>query len=345
MDWVQGSYLRGQAFEGFAMGKPKISEIVVYVVGDANQAVSRFLAGGLDVTLGNLIRGDEGVVLREQLGARGEGSVMAIPTKIRYGELQYRDPRPPPSRDVRVRQALLHALDRSLLVETLLHGLSGPADMYIASNDSAFREADRVIAKYPFDPNRATVLLREAGWTRADDGVLRAGNGERFDLELRTTEETQNIKEVQIIGDNWKSVGVNPAVEIVPRAKQNDQEYRAKYPGVGFSATSIQPDWLAKWQSEQIATEATRWRGANRGGYNRVELDTMYRQYITTIDPVQREAVLVQLLKFTSEDVTYLPLYYQVDVHAIRAGLKGLEPRWPGQPGMAFNAFEWYWGS
>ena len=58
-----------------------------------------------------------------------------------------------------------------------------------------------------------------------------------------------------------------------------------------------------------------------------------------------REALdaLVQLLRFSSEDVTYLPLYYQIDVHAIRTGLAGLVPRWPGQAGMAFNAYEWHW--
>lgn len=27
----------------------------------------------------------------------------------------------------------------------------------------------------------------------------------------------------------------------------------------------------------------------------------------------------------------------------MRTGLKGLQPRWPGQAGMAFNAYEWYW--
>ncbi|HZT07132.1 MAG TPA: peptide ABC transporter substrate-binding protein [Chloroflexota bacterium] len=342
-DWVQGTYLKGQAFDGFVLGKPKIRDIVVNFVQDANQAVSRMLAGTLDITLGNLIRGDEGLVLKEQMEARGDGSVLTIPTKIRYGELQYREPRPPPSRDVRVRQSLLHALDRAQLVEALLHGLSTMADMYLAPNDAAFPAADKVIAKYPYDPNRAATLLQDAGWTRGDEGVLRNSTGERFDLELRTTEETQNQKEVQIIADAWKAVGINPSVEIVPKAKQNDQEYRAKYPGIGFSATSIQADWLSKWQTELIASEANRWRGGNRGAYSRPEFDAMYRQYITTVDPVERQAVLVALVKFASEDVTYLPLYYQIDVHAIRAGLKGVEPRWPGQPGMAFNAYQWYW--
>ena len=60
-------------------------------------------------------------------------------------------------------------------------------------------------------------------------------------------------------------------------------------------------DWLFN-SFVEIASEANRWRGGNRGAYSRPELDTMYRQYITTIDPAARERVLVDLLKFTSED-------------------------------------------
>lgn len=343
VDWVQGSHLRGQAFPRYVLGAPRIQDIVVHFVPDANQAAARMLAGALDLTLGNLIRVEEGLFLKERMEPQREGAIMAIPTKHRYGEFQYREPQPPPSRDVRLRRGMINALDRQLLVDTLLAGLTTPADMYLAPNDAAFVGADRVISKYRFDPTRALTLFQEAGWTKGSDGILRSPSGERFDLEVRTTEETQNVKEAQILADSWKQVGINTDIEIIPRAKQNDQEYRAKFPGISLSATSIAPDWMDKWQSDRIASEATRWRGGNRGAYSRPELDRLYRQYITTIDPAQRQDVLVALVKFASEDVTYVPLYYQVDVHAIRTGLKGLVPRWPGQSGMAFNAHEWYW--
>jgi peptide/nickel transport system substrate-binding protein len=342
-DWMPGSHLQGTANPDFVLGKPKISQVVAHFVPDANQAVVSMLAGTIDVTLANLIRVEEGLTIKEQMEPSGRATVMAIPTKIRYAELQYRSPLPPPSRDVRARQALLYAMDRGSLVGSLLQGLSTAADMYLAPNDAVFATADKVIAKYPFGPSRAQGVLHDAGWVREGSEIV-VKDGERFDLELRTTEEIQNVKEVQIVADNWKQVGVNPNVYIIPKAQQDDQEFRAKFPGVSFSATSISPDWMAKWQSEQAASDANKWRGNNRGAYNRPELDGMYRQYITTIDPPAREQKLVQMVKFASEDVTYLPLYYQVDVHAIRAGLEGLVSRWPGQPGMAFNIYEWYWG-
>jgi peptide/nickel transport system substrate-binding protein len=342
-DWITGTYIRGQAFAGFALGEPRIQEIFIHFVGDANNAVAQMLAGAVDVTLGNLLRVEEGMTVKEQMEPRGEGSVMTIPTKIRYGELQYRDPLPPPSRDVRVRQAMVHALDRQILADTLLFGLSSPADVYLAPTDAAYSAASEAIRKYPFDPSRAGVLLQEADWTKGADGVLRSSAGERFDLEVRTTAETQNQKEVQILSDAWKQAGVNTSIEIVPIAKQNDQEYRAKFPGISTSSTSISIDWMDKWQTDRAASEANRWRGGNRGAYSNATVDRMYRDYITTIDPTKRQDALVQLVKFASEDVTYVPLFYQVDVHAIRTGLNGLVPRWPGQSGMAFNSYEWYW--
>jgi peptide/nickel transport system substrate-binding protein len=344
VDWVQGSHIRGQAFPGYALGQPKLQEIVISFIPDSNQAVARMLSDAIDVTLGNLIRVEEAGILKEQLEARGTATVMTIPTKIRYGEFQHRVPSAPQARDMRVRQAMAHGVNRQLLVDTLLHGLTTPADMYLAPNDAAFAAADRAITKYAYDPNRALALLSEAGWTRRDEG-LRGPGGEPFELEVRTTEGRQNANEAQILADDWRQLGIVTTVEIIPNAKQNDQEYRAKFPGITASATSISPDWMDKWQTERIASEATRWRGANRGGYSRPELDTLYRDYITTIDPARRQDVLVRLVKFASEDVTYLPLFYQVDVHAIRNGLKGLVPRWPGQSGMAFNAHEWYWES
>jgi peptide/nickel transport system substrate-binding protein len=343
VDWVEGSHLRGQAFSGFGLGQPKIQEIIVSFIPDSNQAVARMLADAIDVTLGNLIRAEEAGILKEQLEARGTGTVMTIPTKIRYGEFQYRAPQGPPARDVRVRQAMAHAVDRQLLVDTVLQGLTSTADMYLAPNDAAFPAADRVIAKYPFDRTRALALLRDAAWVRGGDGMLRSGGGEAFDLEVRTTEGRQNTNEAQILADFWRQIGIATTIEIIPIAKQNDQEYRAKFPGISGSSTSIAPDWMEKWQSDRAASEENRWRGANRGAYARPELDRLYREYITMIDPARRQETLVQMVKFASEDVTYLPLFYNVDAHAIRNGLKGLVPRWPGQSGMAFNAHEWYW--
>src|SRR5688572_19210569 len=190
-EWAPGSHLVGQAFPQYVLGEPKIQRVFVHFIPDANQAVARFLAGALDLTLGSLIRVEEGVILKEQLAARGEGTVVTRPEGgIRLVDFQYREPLIPPARDVRVRRALYHAIDRTLLIDVLQSGLVEPAHMVLAPGDPAFRPAEATVTRYPYDAARSLQLLAEAGWNRGGDGVLRNVSGERFDLGVRVTEGT-----------------------------------------------------------------------------------------------------------------------------------------------------------
>lgn len=343
VDWAPGAYITGHAFPQYVLGEPKIQQIVFHFIPDANQAVARFLAGSLDLTLGSLIRVEEGVTLKEQLEPRGEGTVITRPEGgIRLTDFQYREPQIPPARDLRVRRAMYHAIDRALMIDTLQAGLVSPAHMFLAPGDAAFRPGEAAVTKYPYDVQRATQLLTEAGWTKGSDGILRNVGGERFDLAVRVTEGTLNNKEAQVVSEFWKTVGINPEVELMPRALQNDQEYRAKFPGVSFSSPSG-VDVINRYLTDNIASEATRWRGGNRGGYMNPEFDRISNDFFRTIDVPARTALHVQLLKMLSDDVAAMPYYYQVDVYGVRAGLKGVQPNAPGQGWTVENAHALYW--
>ncbi len=342
-DWVPGSYLLGRAFAGYVLGAPKIEEVYVHFIPDANQAAARFLAGALDLTLGSLIRVEEGAILKEQLELRGEGSVVTAPEGgVKVFDFQFREPLTPPARDVRVRRAMYHALDRQLAIDTLQFGLALPAHMLLAPEDPAFGPAEAAVTKYPFDVNRAGQLLADAGWTRRGDGVLRNSSGERFDTEFRATDSPLNNKEAQVMAEFWKNVGINAAVDIMPRALQNDQEYRAKFPGVA-SSSPMGIDLMNRFRSENIPSDANRWRGSNRGGYSHPDVERLSAEYFTRIDLGQRIATHVQLLKLLSDELPSLPSYYQVDVYAVRTGLKGVIPTAPGQGWTVANAPLLYW--
>jgi peptide/nickel transport system substrate-binding protein len=342
-EWVPGSHLSGQAFPQYALGEPKIQRVFVYFVPDANQAVARFLAGALDLTLGSLIRVEEGVILKEQLAARGEGTVVTRPEGgIRLADFQYREPAIPPARDVRVRRAMYHAIDRSLLIDTLQAGLVEPAHMVLAPGDPAFGPAEAGVTKYPHDVARAAQLLADAGWTRGGDGILRTAGGERFDLGVRVTEGTLNNKEAAVMSEFWKAIGISPEIELMPRSLQNDQEYRAKFPGVAFSSPAG-PDVILRFSSDVIPSDANRWRGSNRGGYNNPELDRLSVEFFRTITLPARVNVHVQVLKLLSDDVAAMPLYYQVDTYGVRNGLQGVVPSNPGQGWSVGNAHGLYW--
>lgn len=79
--------------------------------------------------------------------------------------------------DVRVRQAIAHAIDKDLIVEVFLQGLAEPAVVPIPPT---VRFAADLAEPYPYDPEGARALLAEAG---ATDVSLRLDIFQNPDLE------------------------------------------------------------------------------------------------------------------------------------------------------------------
>jgi peptide/nickel transport system substrate-binding protein len=344
VDWVRGSHLRGRAFAPYVLGAPRISEVLVYFIPDANQAMARMLAGELDLTVGSLLKAEEGMLLKDRLS--GEGDIAVMKAGFRSGDFQLRQTGLPQLRDLRVRQGIAHSVDRQELVDVLWFGLTTTADMFLPPESSAFAAADRAITRYPYDPNRALRLFEEAGWTRGADGLLQNAAGERFHLGLRSLDRADYVKETQIIEQSLQRVGIRAEIEFYTRAMQNDREYRAKFPGIAFGggAGSLTGKIsLVGYATDSIPSESNRWAGSNRGGYSNTAVDDLIARYDVTVDAARRDALLVDLLKIITGDLAVLPMYYVLDVYGIRSGLKEATPSRPGEAWTTANAHLMYW--
>ncbi|TIP33623.1 MAG: ABC transporter substrate-binding protein, partial [Mesorhizobium sp.] len=77
--------------------------------------------------------------------------------------------------DLKVRQAIAHAIDKDFVVKTIFLGYAATATGPVPKSDPQFYTAD--VPTYPFDVAKANALLDEAGYKRADDG-------KRFALKL-----------------------------------------------------------------------------------------------------------------------------------------------------------------
>jgi peptide/nickel transport system substrate-binding protein len=106
-----------------------------------------------------------------------------------------------PTRDVRVRQALNYAVDKKALAEGLFEGFAQVAQGQLLS--PSFFGFNRQVGPYPYDPEKAKALLKEAGAAGASIEVIGTSGRWLKDREM-----------VEAVAGYWEAVGLKPKVRI-----------------------------------------------------------------------------------------------------------------------------------
>lgn len=108
--------------------------------------------------------------------------------------------------DVRVRQAISHAIDREAIVDAILFGFGEPAYSIVPTADPFYDPATRPFGTLDLDKSKA--LLEDAGWTLGDDGV-RQKDGKRLSFEIIV--ETDAVEQLiaQAVSGGLSEVGID----------------------------------------------------------------------------------------------------------------------------------------
>lgn len=339
--WTPGVGMTARAHTGWALGAPKIEVLDIRFIIDQNAQLVTMLAGEVDLINSPGIRAEEAAVAREQWGPNGPGYVKTWATRTSYVEFQFREvPRWQRAvTDVRVRQALLHAVDRDGMAETVNFGFEPAAHAFISRSDALFAEVDRAITKYPFDRGRATSLLAEAGWRRPPDGsLLTNAAGQSLDIELAATASQE--RHATIASDHWRTVGVNAQPAIIPAARARDGELRSSFTSAALNGRTIGPNNFV-WTSGELPGPDNRWSGSNRGSFVDAEIDRLQRVRLTSINPREGGEATIALLRRTSELAGVAPLIYSVEAIIARNRLRGPVGNYVSQEGITWNIHEW----
>ncbi len=325
-----------QANPYFVLGRPNIDTIQFDVVPDKNTIVVRLLAGEVDFAEYRSIQAQDAQTLGEHWKTSGVGQIYNTFQSNRLLWFQHRDV-PGHQKailDVRVRQAIMHAIDREALGRAETAGLAGASDSPFAPTDAIWPRIERAITKYPLDPRRTEALLNQVGWTKAADGLFHNAVGETLDVEI--TASSDHPKEPLIISDFLKRAGIDARPVPTSEALEADPEYRASFPGASVQSSS--PGVYNRVEGAQAATAANNYRGQNRSGYANPQLETLIRRLATTLDERARDDLLVEMEAFVSADVALGHLYYQVRPAVGLRSLKGIT----GLAGSyAWNVWEW----
>ncbi|CAM4348006.1 ABC transporter substrate-binding protein [Nocardia ninae] len=135
-----------------------------------------------------------------------------------------------PLRDPAVRRALLPAIDRKQLVETVLGPQFKPATSPLASSTPGYQDLSDRLA---YDPGKARHILDQAGWVPGGDGI-RVKNGERLSFSVLFSQVfAGNQAIIELVQQQLRQVGVELELDLVSgaesTARQNAKDFDSSY--------------------------------------------------------------------------------------------------------------------
>jgi peptide/nickel transport system substrate-binding protein len=321
-EWVPDSHLVLTAFDAYLLGRPKIDEIEVRLVPDTNTVMANILAGAVDYTMdGRSLPFEEARHVGAQWGGgRMElgpgGTVTIFP--------QFLNSNPPVVADVRFRRALMHAMDRQEIVDTIQGGLADVAHSGIGPGQIEYAALERNLVRYEFDPRKAMQMLADLGYIQGPDGVLRDAQGRPLSFNLHTTITTINQKATQAVADSWRKLGMEVETPTIPLQLQFDRQFMFTLPAFHLLRIGRNLTFFQSLHSREIAVPENNFAGNNRGRYSDPEFDALIDRYFVTIPLAERMEVAGRIVRHETDQLVLMRVVFDPEATMVSNRLKNV---------------------
>jgi len=263
--------------------------------------------------------------------------------------LNLQDPELPFFQEKLVRQALLYAIDRQELVNSVLQGQGLAAHSPILPETWAYANG---VAEYEHSRERAGDLLNEAGWltpthsSMMADDTIREGNGSvrekagvKLAFTLLTDDDPLHVELAEEIARQWEAIGVKAMPQAIGsglvREFLHPREFEALLIDLDLRGD---PDPYPLWHSTQVEGE-----GQNYTGFVSYEADKLLEEARCTTDSGRRAELYRRFQEIFADEVPSLLLYYPIYTYAVDEKVKGVQLGPMGDPSDRFrNVTEWY---
>jgi peptide/nickel transport system substrate-binding protein len=248
---------------------------------------------------------------------------------------QFQNPNPSIVTNLQFRRALMYAMDRQEMVDTIQAGLAGVAHTYLGPDQREFQEIERFIVKYGYDPRRAAQLISELGYSKGLDGVYQDTTGQKLVVPLHTTITNVNQKATLAVADHWQRLGIGVETTVIPLQRQSDREYMFTLPAfhlirIGRGIRSFQ-----SLHGRESPVPENNFSGSNRGRYRSAELDTLIDQYFVTIPRPERMQVLGNIIHHETDQLPLMRGFFDPEATMIGNRLRNVTA------GTPWNSHEW----
>jgi len=339
-EWVKGSHMtfvRNDKHRPLAF----IDEVRVRFLPDAQGITAALLAGevhgvlpeaGLSIAaVADLVAAHPG----KFNAVRAEGLVWA------HVDFNLDDPW---LKDVRVRRALGHAMNRTFIVENLYSKQLTMAHSYLPPQHWG---AHPSLPKVDFNLNKANRLLDTAGFRRPEgdpDGIRVSPDGKPLSLFFSAGTGSAVVEQIEerLVLD-MRKVGVEVVVDNKPMSVFFSKFARPrKFPHMWFYAWIMSPSSVGAttWQADMIPAAHNQFQGQNFPGWRNAEATRLLKRIVTELDDKKRIRMLHRVQELYAQELPAMPMYFRPVVSVIDPRFTHFSPTGTQTP-STWNAAAW----
>lgn len=282
-EYVNDSHLTLRANLDYYRGVPELETVVYRFIPEASTRVSELLAGRIDVAQGVPISLAGSVERANDVELRPVGSPTISAIRLNHCLA--------PTDDIRVRQAVAHAIDVDGIIDVILEGYGARVSSFQSEQSFGYDPSMEFIE---YDPELAKELLAEAG----------VAPGTEFQIDFQGSDAV--FREVaQVVASFLGEVGINLKLsthesniynnEVVPENRVG-QMYYSGWGGwtLNFDNTASQLYYTGQFRNPCFSDE---------------EIDNLIDASRATVDLDEQEAYLQAVARRTQELMVDIPLY------------------------------------
>jgi len=293
--WVKGSHVEVERNPAYwEAGKPYLDKIVLRDISGSVVGAQRLLTGEIDFV------GEMSPQEIKQL--QGKAGIRLLPITVgRWYSLQWHMYEAP-FNNVKLRQAVAHAIDRKRINDIVMDGKGSLVD---GPTPEGLWWFNPNAISYPFDPEKAKALLAEAGYP----------NGFEYSLSTPQVGVFQQIN--QLAQEQLAKVGIKVTLEPVAQSEWYDRLVKR--------VTNFSPNrWTQRPDPDGLLYILFHSQGfANTTGYSNQRVDQLLQEGRNTYDQAQRKRIYDELQAILTKDIPMLSLFYSVEYGALRDNVQG----------------------
>lgn len=297
-DFDVDHYISYEANKDYWKGAPKIDKLNIKIV-DGSQLYAGLQSGEIDITqqtMSDIPQEDyESVEALDNVDV-----VYGSPVTNQSVFIQTKN-----VPDVKVRQAMLYAIDRQQILEELLNGHGEIVDGFLSSASPFY---DDSLTPVSYDPEKAKALLEEAGWDGSQTIRFYVNSG-----------DSTFVNAASIIAAEWAAVGIKAEIQTVDFATlmsvAGTEDYDVLAVQYTYAPVDPYPDvaWLLGGEES--------WTGYSDDTLN----DALTKSQLTS-DPEETKELFSVVDKKVQEDVPMFSAYVITAQGAVSKRITGAAP-------------------